>query len=110
MEKFRNRPKNEEYSSDTYMDIKTEVSIAEMKRDISHISESVKEIKEEVREIKNMFLLVAQAATKDEVGKVENRMEQVENRVKTINMWGRIIGTAVILAVLGAVLKLVIIQ
>jgi hypothetical protein len=103
MEKFRNRPKNGEYSSNTHMDNKTDISIAVMKTDIDYIKKAVDSMGRDIRDMKGMFLPLAQAATKEEV-------RSVREKVELIYRVGWVVGSLVITAVVVKLLSLVVIH
>lgn len=104
MEDYREQTaKKNKYTMDTHIDNHTEVSIAVMKTDIDYIKKAVDSMGHDIREMKGMFLPLAQAATKEEV-------RSVREKVELIYRVGWVVGSLVITALVVKVLSLVIIQ
>ncbi len=61
-----------EYVSDTYG-----IAMAVMKNDIDYIKKAVDTLGDDIREIKGLYLPISQAATKEEVKRLQDKVEQV---------------------------------
>ena len=91
-------PEKNNYISDIY--IQTEVAIAVMKTDIEYIKKAVDNMGDDVRYMKKSFVRADDAATKDELQAVRDKIDFI---MKII--W--VVGTSAIVALTSSVYKLI---
>jgi hypothetical protein len=71
-QKHTTTDENKQYASDTYG-----IAMAIMKTDIDYIKKAVDQMGDDIREIKGLYLPIAQAATKEEVKRIQDKVEQL---------------------------------